>query len=99
MGLPKDTIVIHGNRIFINSEAIFQKQVYQNEHYNVIEEHLGNKHYNVKINRAKQTNIKRQWIVPAGMMFVLGDFRTKSMDSRVWGVIPLTAVMGTLVLK
>jgi signal peptidase I len=33
-------------------------------------------------------------VVPAGMLFVLGDNRDNSSDSREWGYVPLENVIG-----
>lgn len=40
-----------------------------------------------------------RWIVPAGEYFVMGDHRENSADSRIFGPIPRTAVIGRAWLR
>jgi signal peptidase I len=39
------------------------------------------------------------WVVPAGELFVMGDHRQKSADSRAFGPIPETQVIGRAFLR
>ena len=40
-----------------------------------------------------------QWVVPDGNLFVMGDHRQESADSRVFGPIPSSSVVGRAVLR
>ena len=41
----------------------------------------------------------RVWQIPAGHIFVCGDNREKSLDSRTWGPLPLRHVRGVVLTK
>lgn len=38
------------------------------------------------------------WEVPPDLLFVLGDNRNRSSDSRIWGFVPMSDVVGRAVL-
>jgi signal peptidase I len=35
-----------------------------------------------------------KWTIPADSLFVLGDNRNRSSDSRIWGMVPSENVIG-----
>jgi signal peptidase I len=44
-----------------------------------------------------QVTTSRDWIVPAGAYFLVGDNRPASCDSRHYGAVPADAISGKVV--
>jgi signal peptidase I len=42
---------------------------------------------------------QQRWVVPAGELFVMGDHREMSADSRVFGPISISNVIGRAFLR
>jgi signal peptidase I len=45
------------------------------------------------------TGGQKRWVVPQGELFVMGDHREKSADSRAFGTVPVSAVIGRAWLR
>ncbi len=41
-----------------------------------------------------QTQQGGEWVIPEDALFVMGDNRNNSSDSRAWGIVPLENVIG-----
>jgi signal peptidase I len=55
--------------------------------------------YVTELARARDSFGDRTWRVPEGEYFMLGDNRGDSCDSRVWGSVPRSDLIGPLILR
>lgn len=88
IGLPGDHIAYEGDQLLVNEEPINEP------HLDVPKELFHNENMLFTDDFTLQ-DITGESVIPDGYVFVLGDNRKNSMDSRVIGLIPMDEIVGT----
>lgn len=109
VGLPGDHIQIKNKKVFINGvQAIYSaaasdviQDLPSKEYYSVYHEDFYGASHLIIYNQSQkdsQTSDFGPVIVPPLNVFVLGDNRDSSDDSRYWGSVPVQNIEGQVVL-
>ena len=84
VGVAGDTVAIHDGRVFVNGTALVEGYVYA-------------------VDGAAQPTLthggEETWTIPPNDLFVMGDHRERSTDSRDFGPIATSAVIGRAWLR
>lgn len=105
IGLPGDRIQIIRGRLHINEEALeyelLPKASQDNpnaELFDIFKESFGASHWRVIFQKSAENNNFGPLVIPPGEVFLLGDNRDASDDSRYWGTVPTSQIIGKVAL-
>ncbi|MCL2361905.1 MAG: signal peptidase I [Defluviitaleaceae bacterium] len=90
IGLPGDRVIIIDGHVYINGSAV-------PERHDFVKGALVGNHGVPN----EETGVLYPWVVPDGHFFVLGDYRTNSVDSRQWSevFIPRGRILGRVAFR
>lgn len=106
VGLPGDKILIRKKKLYINDvEAGYQalgpeviNDLPGHEYYAAFQERFEGSTHLVIRNMADGAESFGPVVVPPGHIFVLGDNRDSSDDSRYWGTVPVKNLEGRVIM-
>jgi signal peptidase I len=85
IGVGGDTIELRDGQVYVNGVQLDEPYLYHDDAGNA--------------QPTEATGGQSRWVVPAGDLFVMGDHREVSDDSRIFGPIPVSSVIGRVVLR
>ena len=85
IGLPGDDVKLTAGTVYVNGTALDEPYVFTNA--------------GVRQRTDPSVGGASEWLVPQGELLVLGDHREDSADSRVFGPVAISAVIGRAWLR
>lgn len=97
IGMPGDTVITENEMVSVNGNQLLRRLDKTESSGNIFFETVGKKTYKISL-AGQPSDYNRQKVkVPPGFLFLMGDNRNHSADSRFMGIIPIDSVFGVVV--
>jgi len=92
IGIPGDSVSMINNQLIMNGQVIKYKLSGERTFYQ--EDLLGFEHLVQFVKVPDPRDTFNNIVIPEGFIFVMGDNRNNSMDSRYYGLVPMQEIQG-----
>lgn len=100
IGVPGDVIEIIDKDLYVNGTSIGKRFIGMDGTAIVFEEDLFDTRYLIRsVSHKTPFDTSRRITVPEEHLFVMGDNRDNSYDSRAWGFVPFENVEGKMIVR
>lgn len=104
IGLPGDRVQVKNGRVILNEEPLQYEKIEgdtkdnpNSELFDIFTEKTHNLSWRVIFQKQIEDKDFGPIVVPPGEVFILGDNRDASDDSRYWGTVPMEQIVGKVV--
>lgn len=105
VGLPGDKISWNDESVILNGQAIPEVPVdetfetFDGTRVSILSTRIGDVSFSIAKDASSAVPTTGSLIVEPNRLFLMGDFRTNSIDSRSWGTIRRSELVGPVVLR